>query len=392
MRTLTALATALVTALGLAPAPAAAQSSDWGSSGNSSSSSPSGPAQPAQPYNPAPAITPGLTVQQMGDVVGRGISDAMKVLSADLGIMVALSSIVGVFAIIFGDSFRGAKFGEGEWVSPVGATAHLDENGRIEIDEPLGGATRAEQLIAYEHDNGTTLIPSDAIDIDGTLYLQGMWNEPFGTLTRLSIYASEDNGNTWDQVDWERPSFMGGHGQIISWEKDEDGFVYIVSARFGRTDDVYLSRVLAEDIGDFEGWEHFDPATGEWYAEWNDAIGPVLSTRVRAGEMSLRKIDGYWVLSMFNEQTAAIEVRVASEITADWDAITPASVVIAGDGGWGASQGPDNFTQLYGGYIVPGTHLDNLGVVVSQWNTQTNSVYRSTQFQVRGLDEFFGLR
>ena len=51
---------------------------------------------------------------------------------------------------------------------------------------------------------------------------------------------------------------------------------------------------------------------------------------------------------MFNAQTASIEVRVSREITADWNAIKPATVVIAGRGGWQAEQDEEKFTQLYG--------------------------------------------
>ena len=43
------------------------------------------------------------------------------------------------------------------------------------------------------------------------------------------------------------------------------------------------------------------------------------------------------------------------------------------------------------GYIVPGSHLDNMDIVVSQWNTTDNSRYTATQFNVKGLDKFYGI-
>ena len=38
--------------------------------------------------------------------------------------------------------------------------------------------------------------------------------------------------------------------------------------------------------------------------------------------------------------------------------------------------------QLYGGYVVPGSTLADLHLVVSQWNTATNWPYRAMQFAV----------
>ena len=64
---------------------------------------------------------------------------------------------------------------------------------------------------------------------------------------------------------------------------------------------------------------------------------------------------------------------------------------IVRNGPWSQPQGPDNFSQPYGGYITPGSTLDNLDLVISQWNTSNNSRYNSTQFNVRGLDKFFGI-
>jgi hypothetical protein len=42
--------------------------------------------------------------------------------------------------------------------------------------------------------------------------------------------------------------------------------------------------------------------------------------------------------------------------------------------------------QLYGGYLVPGSTLDDLHLVVSQWNTTTNWPYRAMQFHANVTD------
>jgi hypothetical protein len=42
--------------------------------------------------------------------------------------------------------------------------------------------------------------------------------------------------------------------------------------------------------------------------------------------------------------------------------------------------------QLYGGYLVPGSTLEDLHLVVSQWNTTTNWPYRAMQFHANIAD------
>lgn len=304
----------------------------------------------------------------IGDLLGRGISDHLNLRSGDLGEMAPLTGTE--FAIIFGDSFRGQYLGEGEWMSPVGAIAEMVD-GKITLKRPLNSGNQVEQLIDYQHnDRGLTLLPSDIINVDGTLYMQAMWNEGVGNVLSTEIWKSTDRGKTWASISKLPASFWGGMANLISWERGPDGWIYMVSSEFKRADDVYLTRFRPTDFGRPERWEH---------------LGKILEAR--AGEMSLRLIDGHWVLAMFNAASASIEVRVSKEIHRDWNELKPAHVV-AGWAGWDVTQNENNFTQLYGGYIVPGSTLDNMDIVVSQWNTTTNRRYNSTQFNIKGLERF----
>lgn len=387
----TTLAGALACTL-IAPAAtgtiAGAQSGGSPLSSSSSLSSDSGPATPPTPW--APDVSEGLVVNLIGDLLGQGISDHVGVLTGDLGIMTQLGE-GEEFAIIFGDSFRGARFGQGEWLSPVGVVAEFDRDGRIVIKRPLNEGERVEQLVDYEHNaRGLTLLPSDVINIDGTLYMQAMWNEGVGNVLYTQIWTSTDQGASWRGVSTTPANYLGGKAQLITWEQGPDGYIYQMSSSFQRRDDVYLTRFLPEDIGNRDSWQHYS-LNGDGAGTWGTTAGTILSDQVRAGEMSLRYIEGHWVLAMFNAETMAIEVRVSADITRDWNEIEPANVVVAGHGGWRAPQGPGNFTQLYGGYIAPGSTLDNLDLVISQWNTGNNSRYMSTQFNVQGLDTFFGI-
>jgi len=327
-----------------------------------------------------------LVVSVIGDLLGVSISDDIGLLIGDLGIMTNIG-VGEEFAIIFGDSWRGPAFGQGEWMSPVGVVAVKNADGRIEILRPLNEGDIAEQLIDYSHKDGVTVIPSDAINIGGTLYMQGMWNKGIGNVLRTQIWKSEDNGATWQSVGVTPATHMNGLGNLITWEMGPDGYVYVMSSQFKRRHDVYLSRFRPTQIADRTTWEHYNTRTGTWSTTF--AQTPILADDVSAGEMTLRYIDGHWVLAMFNAATYSVEVRITENITDDWDAVTPATVIKGGN--WRDPQDADNFAQVYGAYIVPGSTIGNMDLVVSQWNTSNNRRYMSTQFNVTGLDTFYDI-
>lgn len=251
---------------------------------------------------------------------------------------------------------------------------------------PLNEGDIAQELVDIPEDGILTVIPSDIINIDGTLYMQGMRVRGIGNVLQTHIWRSTDNGQNWDRIGTAKPGFNSGMTNLISWAEGPDGYIYQASTQFQRKDDVYLQRFKPEDIANYGKWEYFQRDTGQWTGK----IGkPILSTDVRAGELNLRYIEGHWVLAMFNEQRMAIEVRISREIDTDWNAIKPADVVVSGP--WNQTQDENNFSQLYGAYIVPGSTLGHMDLVVSQWKTSDDSRYNSTQFNVKGLDKFFGV-
>lgn len=322
----------------------------------------------------------GTTIQIMDDVLGR-YSAHTGFRSGDLGAMAPMGN--GEFAMIFGDSFRG-NFGQG-WMSPVGVVATMDEDGFIKILRPIDNTSEVSDMISYHRVNDSTLIPSDVINIDGTLYLHGTFHAPFGDVVSSNVWKSDDGGTTWKQISSAPGNHMRGMTQLISWDKGPDGYIYATSTKFGRESPVYLWRFAPEDIGEPGNWDGYSPLTGKWtkHAE------PILKDDVKAGEMCLRYIDGHWVLVMFNEATLSVEARISETLERDWDDVRVAK--IARNGSWDNPQSPLNWSQPYGGYIVPGSHLDDMDIVVSQWNTTDNSRYTATQFNVKGLDKVYGI-
>ena len=322
----------------------------------------------------------GTTIQIMDDVLGR-YSAHTGFRSGDLGAMAPMGN--GEFAMIFGDSFRG-NFGQG-WMSPVGVVATMDEDGFIKILRPIDNTSEVSDMISYHRVNDSTLIPSDVINIDGTLYLHGTFHAPFGDVVSSNVWKSDDGGTTWKQISSAPGNHMRGMTQLISWDKGPDGYIYATTTKFGRKSPVYLFRFKPEDIGEPGNWDGYSPLTGEWtkHAE------PILKRDVRAGEMCLRYIDGHWVLVMFNEESEDVEVRISETLERDWDDVRVAK--IARNGSWDNPQSPLNWSQPYGGYIVPGSHLDDMDIVISQWNTTDNSRYTATQFNVKGLDKVYGI-
>lgn len=331
----------------------------------------------------------GVLVRNMGDVAGEH-TRPLGVDLVDLGAMAPLGDgSTGEFAMIFGDSFIN-EFGQ-QWMSPMGVVARQNRVGTIQLVRALNGTGRVSQMVSYDHAYNKTLLPSDVININGTLYMQAMWNEPFGNVTSTQVYRSDNDGKTWQRAGRAHRSRIGGVEELISWEMGPDGdYVYAVSTKFGRRDPVYLWRARPADIADQSKWEIYNTNT----RSWGDRGTTVLDRNedgspLKAGEMNLRYIDGYWVLAMFNESTLSVEVRISDTLERDWNDVR--AVTIVKHGPWWNRQTPDNWSQPYGGYIVPGSTLNNLDLVISQWNTgqsaagNTRPRYTSTQFNTRGL-------
>jgi hypothetical protein len=268
-------------------------------------------------------------------------------------------------------------------------------NDGITFDDAVGGEY-ARQLWDYEHDGPpwkrggfSTVLPADAVTIDGRLYLFAMVNRGLHNVLWTEVNYSDDCGETWHDAgpDARRlGSHCDGRQQLITWEHDpENDSVYVIASAFNRRENAYLYRVRADDLLDRSAWR---PWTGGWLR--SDPM-PLLPAGTTVGEMSLRRVENRWVFCYFESNSGTVRVKVLNRPTDDYKA-APTTTVIRNTS-WPAMTGPrcsppdgctaGTLSQLYGGYIVPGSTLRNLHLIVSHWNTTdgSNWPYRAIQYR-----------
>jgi hypothetical protein len=86
------------------------------------------------------------------------------------------------------------------------------------------------------------------------------------------------------------------------------------------------------------------------------------------------------VLVVFDAGNYRMDAYLLEHPTSDLFA-APRATLIHGSGWDDEDHDAGRVAQLYGGYTLPGSTLDDLHLVVSQWNTGTNWPYRSMQFR-----------
>lgn len=343
--------------------------------------------KPIAPINPGPKTD---RTRKIKDLTGPGHTTRFRMEATDLGVCCRTPS--GRILSIFGDTFLHAAVGSPDWRSPVGLfsdTKNLDEG--LTWHEAAGGDPEyARQLWSYPHNNPefSTVLPSDVITLGSEIYLHVMVNKGLHNVVWTELHKSTDDGRTWSDGLCRFPAdWRNGLAQLWTMALGPDGWVYVMSTSFRRADPVILQRVRPDritDINAYEGWG-YRPGAG-W--QWGHEPTPVLekaSSAEKFGEMSLRYIQGQWVLVTFDVSSNGgydIDVRVFENITDNLYYAKKSSPIKGGN--WGM-EGDDRVAQLYGPSIIPGSALDaGFHIVVSQWNTgrQDGWPYRSMQFKI----------
>ena len=326
---------------------------------------------------------------KIADLTGPnpGQTAQFRMAATDLGVPVVTPD--GRKLFVFGDTYeRPEAIHGGWWRSPVALySTTTDLNGGIAWSGAVGGDA-ARQLWPYEHTNGLTVLPSDVVTIGNTIYLHAMVNEPFPNVTSTEIWKSDDNGASWQftgarfpAVDEER---FGDLFQCLTWAAGNDGFVYVFSTKFGRQSPLILSRVPIDRITDPAAYVPWGWDGAAW--GWGNKATPVLSGKF--GELSLRPLGGKWVLTWFNNEAGSYRIEGILMNTPTDNLLQAYRRTLV----WGVPWGQEDHAtgrvaQPYGGYIIPGSTLDELHLAVSQWDTVhgDNWPYRVMQFRTRGF-------
>ncbi|MFC7405647.1 DUF4185 domain-containing protein [Georgenia alba] len=325
------------------------------------------------------AARPGLRIRKIANLTGPGLTDELGMPWTDLGIPARTPD--GRTLYVFGDTFSGPGWGEGRWMSP---TALWSETRGLPSGVTFSGAVggeHAEQLLDYEHgDEISTIIPSDVITLGDTMYLHGVANQGFGNVIWSGIWSSTDSGATWQDTGARFDAAAYDEAwQLCTWEVGPDGWLYVYTTEFLREGPMILHRVRPQDIARPERYEPWGQDAGGW--GWGKPATSVTGEEI-IGEMSLRYLDGRWLLTWFNPADYRIDAKILDHPTQPWD-VGPRVTLLHGTE-WG-QEDDTHVAQLYGSYIIPGSRLNDVHMTVSQWNTSDNSVYRVMQWRVQGL-------
>ena len=350
------------------------------------------PAAHADPPSPIPE--PVLPPLMPGQVLRIGPTAGTGTPTGDYGIgatdLCEFMEFPSGILQVCGDSFAGQGVGFGGWYSPIALHVETDS-----IDDPTGvrydGVTGTDKpLLADRTIPGESQLPAGVVQINRDNYMMVTTAKDLRPQSSRLVKANPAQGN-WPTLpgsvrdagfEGGRQSQISGYYDPIPTADSPTGWVYIVANNFDRTGPVVLYRAKRETFTDRASWQG-------WSSDgWNKAPTPLWPDRI--GEMSIRQIDGKTVLSYFNASTANMELRVADNPTA-LGAAPVTTVIFAGAWPDPAEDLPppevNRLAQPYGGYISPGSTLDEVRVFISQWNTlpRAQSPYRVIQFAVNPL-------
>lgn len=327
-------------------------------------------------------------VRDLGPIAGTGgIPGIPGIGAADLGEVVEVPGQPGTYLAIFGDSFSGNKVGEGEHYRSVAVPVTFDAEGHPHFGAPLTGPANSGQELftmpaeAIKAGISDTL-PAGTITLGDKTYM--MVTGTTGNLQPAASWLVEVNGNPgkgWTMV----PGSYRAAGEAptqVSGYKGSDGKVYIAADSFDRSRGITMYRADPGNVFDRSTWQPWNG--NDWGKPGQQAVQV---TTNRYGELSFREIGGKPVLSGFNVDAhqGSIEVRVGAKPTEMFGPSVPTTLVVQN----GDHTATKFIPQPYGGYIMPGSTLDDMKIFVSQWNTAQDgsgvpfgTPYNTREFQL----------
>lgn len=320
--------------------------------------------------------------RKVADLTGPGHTDRFGVGGTDLGTTVAAPD--GRLVSVFGDTFERPTVGGRGWRSPVVLFADADSVATgLRWTGSAGPGDYAEQVVDYRHGRRidgrkvTTVLPTDVVCADGVLYLHVMVCQELGNVHWTELHRSRDSGRSWEPAGTRWPgTHLDGLFQMLTWERGGDGWVYVLSTGFQRCHGLILQRVPEDRLAEPEAWQGWGFADGTW--GWDRP--PTLVLTGAFGELCLRRVEDRWLLAVFDAAGYRMDVLALDGPTSDLFR-APRATVLRGCSWEDEDHDRGRVAQLYGGYILPGSTLEDLHLVVSQWNTATHWPYRAMQFR-----------
>jgi hypothetical protein len=316
------------------------------------------------------------------DLTGPGHTDAYGVGGTDLGATVVAPN--GRLVSVFGDTFEKATVGGRGWRAPVVLFGYPESVPTgLRWYGSAGPGVYAHQVVDYRHRRKwdgchvVTVLPTDLLRVGDTLYLHVMVCRELGHVWWTELHASTDNGSSWRPTGTRWP---GGHHdglfQMLTWERGDDGWVYALTTGFQRQHGLILHRVRENRVTDPSAWQSWGFDADGW--AWGKP--PTVALPGRFGELSLRRVQGRWMLCVFDDGGYRMDVLALDSPTADLHR-APRATVLRGCNWPDEDHAHGRVAQLYGGYILPGSTWSRLFLMVSQWNSATNWPYHSMQFE-----------
>ncbi|WP_239009928.1 DUF4185 domain-containing protein [Streptomyces sp. 769] len=326
-----------------------------------------------------------LQVSLVKDLTGPGITDRYGMAATDLGVPAKTPD--GRLVFVFGDTWEDEPEGK-DWRAPVALYSQTSDLAQgIEWSGAVGG-DRAQQLWRYDHNNPEfdTVLPGDVITIDDTMYLHVAVQKPYPSVVWTEIWKSTDSGATWEHTGcmWGKPGQPGlsPHFQMVTWGRGSDHYVYCWSTKFDGSESIIMHRVPEGQITNPTAYE---PWTRTGWGTWGDEAAFVLTGKYR--ELCLRPIDGKWLFTGLDNTGGRIVAHILDVPDGDPG---PEYTLISGVSWQEDDPTTGRVAQPYGGYVIPGSTLNDLHITVSQWENPANQVpgpwkYHVMQFRIQGL-------
>jgi hypothetical protein len=330
-------------------------------------------------------------VRNNGPVVGTGAKPGVPgIKAADLGEVITLPD--GHHVAVLGDSYGKPQVGPPDDHSnphygSVAVPVTFDARGRPHFGAPLNGTEGSPNVLfplppKAAAAGANNALPAGSITgRDGKTYMMVVGTNTTEGLDPKGgswlVEVTNDPAAGWQPVEqsWRSTQpFLPDHTPNpdyspvtqISGHQRNDGMTYIAADAFDRSQGVSMYRVDPDNIADRNHWQPYNPANATWGQAGQPAT--TMTPGQNWGELSFRDVDGQPVLAGTNlnsdtTKIPTVEVHVGGVPTEVLNPDSSTKTVVM-------TNAPDssNFVPApYGGYILPGSTLDNLGLFGSQW-------------------------